>query len=102
MYHTGMASVFVIPIVIVTILGLTGYLVYKFIIFDALCKRSVSKMLQRYEIEHTPLQIVKEYHRIVGESISDREARFLEKRYRQSEPDQFLAMYDRIRENLKK
>ena len=101
-YSTAMASVIVIPIIIVTIVGLAGYLIYKFLIFDASCKRSVNQMLQKYKIDKTPLQIIKEYHNLIGESISEKEARSIEKRYRQNEPDQFLTMYDKIRENMKR
>ena len=96
-----MASVIVIPIILVAIIGLSGYLVYKFFVFDLLCKRSVSKTLQNYKIKKTPTQIIKEYYESKGDSLSDREIQNLEKNYRQKEPDQFLAMYDAIRNNLK-
>ena len=93
-----MASVVVIPIIIVAIVGLAGYLVYRLIIFDMVCKRSVDRMLQRYNIDKTPSQIIREYHDIRGEPISDKQVYDLERRYRQNDPDKFLAMYDDIRD----
>ena len=92
-----MASVLVIPIIIVAIVGLSGYLVYRFLMYDMLCKRSVNQTLQRYKIDKTPSQIIREYHQSKGEKISDKDVQRLEKNYRQNEPDQFLAMYDAIR-----
>ena len=96
-----MASVIVIPILIVAIVGLSGYLVYRFFIFDMLCKRSVNHTLQRYNIKKSPSEIIKEYYSNKGEKLSDREIQYIEKNYRQKEPDQFLAMYDAIRDTPK-
>ena len=96
-----MASVIIIPIIIVAIVGLSGYLVYRFFIYDILCKRSVNQTLQKYNIKKTPSQIIKEYYNKKGEQISHKEIQNLEKKYRQNEPDQFLAMYDSIRDNMK-
>ena len=96
-----MASVIIIPIIIVAIVGLSGYLVYRFFIYDILCKRSVNQTLQKYNIKKTPSQIIKEYYSKKGEQISYKEIQNLEKKYRQNEPDQFLAMYDSIRDNMK-
>lgn len=96
-----MAFVIIIPIIIVTILGLSGYLMYRFVIYDWTCKRAVNKSLQRYNIKETPSQIIKKYYDKKGERISPKEIQDLEKNYRQKEPDQFLAMYDAIRDNLK-
>ena len=96
-----MASVIVIPIIIVAIIGLSGYLIHRFFIYDLLCKRSVRQTLQKYNIKKTPYQIIKEYYNNKGEEISNEEIQNLEKNYRQNEPEQFLAMYDAIRENLK-
>ena len=93
-----MASPLVIPIVIVAIVGLTGYLVYRYGMYDFLCKRSVNQTLQKYNIQKTPSQIIKEYYEEKGEPKSHKEIQNLEKHYRQKEPDQFLAMYDVIRE----
>ena len=96
-----MASVIVIPILIVAIVGLSGYLVYRYFVFDMLCKRSVNQTLQKYNIKKTPFQIIKEYYNKKGENISHKEIESLEKNYRQNEPDQFLAMYDSIRDSSK-
>ena len=96
-----MASVIIIPIILVAIIGLSGYLVYRYFIFDLLCKRSVNRTLENYKIKKTPTQIIREYYENKGDSLSDKEIQNLEKNYRQKEPDQFLAMYDAIRNNLK-
>ena len=96
-----MASIIVIPIIIVAIVGLSGYLVYKFFIYDLYCKRSVNQTLLKYNIKKTPSQIIKEYYHSKGESISHKEVQILEKNYRQNEPEQFLTMYDAIREKSK-
>ncbi len=96
-----MAVILIIPILIVTIIGLSSYLAYRFLIYDLYCKRSVNKSLQKYNIKKTPSQIIKEYYENKGENISHREIQHLEKNYRQNEPDQFLAMYDAIRDYQK-
>ena len=96
-----MVSIIIIPVLIVTVLGLSGYLVYRFLIYDLYCKRSVNRSLQKYNIQKTPFEIIKEYYASKGEKISHKEIRNLEKNYRQNEPDQFLAMYDAIRDNEK-
>lgn len=96
-----MASIIIIPIVIVAIVGLLGYLVYRFFIYDLLCKRSVNHTLQKYNIKKTPAQIIREYYKIKGKMLSHKEIENIEKNYRQNEPEQFLVMYDVIRDNLK-
>ena len=96
-----MASVIIIPIFIVVIVGLSGYLVYRYVMFDLLCKRSVNQTLQKYNIKKTPSEIIKEYYNNKGEEISHKEIQNIEKNYRQKEPEQFLSMYDVIRENNK-
>ena len=96
-----MVSVIIIPIFIVVIVGLSGYLVYRYVMFDLLCKRSVNQTLQKYNIKKTPSEIIKEYYNNKGEEISHKEIQNIEKNYRQKEPEQFLSMYDAIRENLK-
>ena len=96
-----MAAIIIIPILVVAIIGLSGYLVYRFLIYDLYCKRSVNQSLQKYNIKKTPSQIIKEYYDNKGEKISHQEIQNLEKNYRQNEPDQFLAMYDAIRKNLR-
>jgi len=96
-----MAAIIIIPLLIVTIAGLSGYLVYRFLIYDLYCKRSVNQSLQKYNIKKTPSQIIKEYYDNKGEKITHQEIQNLEKNYRQNEPDQFLAMYDAIRDKSK-
>ena len=96
-----MVSVFIIPIFIVIIVGLSGYLVYRLVMYDLLCKRSVNQTLQKYNIKKTPSQIIEEYYNNKGEQISHKEIQKMEKNYRQHEPDQFLAMYDAIRDKSK-
>ncbi|MGY5149362.1 MAG: hypothetical protein ACW9W3_04790 [Candidatus Nitrosopumilus sp. bin_68KS] len=96
-----MASIIIIPIIIVAIVGLSGYLAYRFLIYDLYCKRSVNQSLQKYNIKKTPSQIIKEYYDNKGEKITHKEIQNLEKNYRQNEPEQFLAMYDAIRDAQK-
>lgn len=96
-----MVSVIIIPLAIVAIVGLSGYLVYKYVMFDLLCKRSVNKTLQKYNINKTPSQIIKEYYNNKGEEISHKEIQNIEKNYRQKEPEQFLTMYDAVRDDIK-
>ena len=96
------AAVIIIPILVVTIIALSSYLVYKFCIKNLLSKRSITQTLEKYNIDKTTSQIIKEYYENKGESLSDQEIQKLEKNYIQNEPEQFLAMYDAIRENIKK
>ncbi len=96
-----MASIIIIPIIIVAIVGLSGYLAYRFLIYDLYCKRSVNQSLQKYNIQKTPSQIIKEYYDNKGEKITHKEIQNLEKNYRQNEPEQFLTMYDAIRDAQK-
>ena len=96
-----MASILIIPILIVVIIGLSSYLIHKFLLRDILAKRSVNQTLQKYNIKKTPSEIIKEYYENKGEQISHQEIQNLEKNYRQNEPDQFLAMYDAVRDNTK-
>jgi hypothetical protein len=96
-----MVAVIIIPLTIVAIAGIVGYLAYRFVIYDYMCNRSVNETLQKYNIKKTQFQIIKEYHINKGEEISEKEISHLQKHYRQHEPEQFLAMYDAIRNNLK-
>jgi len=91
----------VIPLGIVAAVGISGYLLYRYVLFDYFCNRSVNQTLQKYNIKKTPSQIIKEYHENKGEKISEKEISQLEKQYRQHEPEQFLAMYDSIRDKSK-
>ncbi len=94
----------IIPLSIVAIVGITGYLVYRFLLKDFLANRSVNGTLKEFNIKKTQYQIIKEYHAFKGKEISEKEILFLQKRYRQREPDQFLSMYDSMRDgtNTKK
>lgn len=97
-----MLAVIVIPLMITAIIGIIGYVIYRMIIFDYLCNRSVNSTLQRYNIKKTQFQITKEYYQNKGETISEKRILQLTKQYRQREPEQFLAMYDSIREKSEK
>lgn len=96
-----MVAWIVIPISIVAGIGLVGYLIYRYVVYDLLCKKSVDKKLQEYHIGKTQSQIIKEYHQLKGETLSQKEISRLGKQYRQKEPEQFLSMYDKIREETK-
>lgn len=96
-----MASVIIIPLAIVAIIGIVGYLTYRFLINDYICNRSVNNTLQKYNIKKTQFQIIKEYHEFKGEKIPEKDMSNLEKYYRQHEPDKFLEMYDIVRDKLK-
>ncbi len=91
----------VIPLGIVAAAGISGYLLYRYVLYDYFCSRSVNGTLRKYNIKKTPSQIIKEYHENKGEKISEKEILQLEKQYRQHEPEQFLAMYDSIRDKSK-
>ena len=92
-----MVAPIIIPIVVVAIVGIAGYAIYRFVIYDIICNKSVNETLRKYNIKKTQSEIIKEYHQSKGEQISDKEVSQLEKHYRQHEPEQFLAMYDAIR-----
>ena len=94
-----MAFAVIIPITIVAILAIAGYLIYRFVIFDYLSNKSVNDTLTKYRIDKSQFEIVKEYYDSRGESLSSQEISRLVKHYRQKEPEQFLAMYDSVREN---
>lgn len=96
-----MAFAVIIPITIVAILGVAGYLIYRFLIFSYLSNKSVNDTLQKYRIDKTPFEIVKEYFENKGEKLSDSEISKLVKQYVQKEPEQFLAMYDYLRDKSK-
>ena len=97
-----MASPIVIPIILVAIISLSGYFVYKFIIYDMSCKRHVSQMLRKYKIPKTPSQIIREYYALKGEILDERQVTNIERNCRQKEPEHFLEMYDAVRENQKR
>ena len=95
-----MVTALVIPLIVAAIAGLGGYLIYRYVVYDAMCKNTVNRMLQKYDIRKSPAQIVREFHEVIkGENIPERQVRMLEKTYRQTDPDQFLEMYDALREH---
>ncbi len=96
-----MVGAIIIPLAIVAIVGIAGYLIYRFGLYDYFCNRSVNGTLRKYNIKKTQFQIIKEYHESKGETISEKEISQLEKHYRQHEPEQFLAMYDATRDKSK-
>jgi len=93
-----MVSVIIIPLVIVAVVGISGYLIYRFVLYDYFCKKSVNETLRKNNIKKTQFQIIKEYHENKGKKIKEKEISQQEKRYRQHEPEQFLIMYDAIRD----
>jgi len=84
------------------VVGIIGYLAYRLVIFDLWCNHSVNSTLKKYNIKKTQYQIIKEFYDNKGESISEKKISQLAKLYRQKEPEQFLAMYDSIRDKLEK
>jgi len=96
-----MVAWIIIPLTIVAAAGIAGYLLYRFVLYDYFCNRSVNGTLRKYNIKKTQFQIIKEYHESKGETISEKEISQLEKHYRQHEPEQFLAMYDATRDKSK-
>ena len=95
------AAVIIIPILVVSMVAISTYLVYQLFLKNFLAKRSISQTLEKYNIQKTPFQIIKEYHENKGENLTHDEIQKLEKNYTRNEPEQFLAMYDAIRENSK-
>lgn len=96
-----MSAVILIPLVISAAIGILGYLTYRLVIFDYLCDRSVNTTLRKYDIKKTQFQIIKEYYENKGEIVSEKEISRLAKKYRQKEPEQFLTMYDSVRDKSK-
>ena len=96
-----MVAVIIIPLIVTSTIGIIGYLTYKIVIFDYLCNRSVNTTLKKYDIKKTQFQIIREYYENKGEPVSEKVIDQLAKQYRQKEPEQFLAMYDSIRDKSK-
>ena len=96
-----MLALIIIPLAISATIGILGYLTYRLVIFDYLCDRSVNATLQKYDIKKTQFQIIKEYYENKGEIVSEKVISQLAKQYRQKEPEQFLTMYDSIRDKSK-
>ncbi len=92
-----MVTAIIIPILVVAIIGIAGFTLYRFVIYDLICNKTVNDTLRKYNIKKTQSEIIKEYHQNKGETISDKKVSQLEKHYRQHEPEQFLAMYDAVR-----
>ena len=96
-----MLALIIIPLMISTAIGILGYLTYRLVIFDYLCDRSVNATLRKYDIQKTQFQIIKEFYKNKGEIVSEKVISQLAKQYRQKEPEQFLTMYDSIRDKSK-
>ena len=96
-----MLALIIIPLMISATVGILVYLTYRLVIFDYLCNRSVNATLRKYDIQKTQFQIIKEYYENKGELISEKTISQLAKQYRQKEPEQFLTMYDSIRDKSK-
>ena len=96
-----MVGAIIIPLTIVAIVGITGYLIYRYALYDYFCNRSVNDTLREYSIKKTQFQIIKEFHEVKGEKISDKEISQMEKHYRQHQPGEFLSMYDATRDKSK-
>jgi len=62
-----MGNAIIFPIVIVAIAGISGFLIYRFALYDYFCKKSVNETLRNYNIKNTQFQIIKEYHENKGE-----------------------------------
>jgi hypothetical protein len=97
-----MLAVILIPLMISAAVGIIGYLTYRLVIFDYWCNYSVNSTLKKYSIKKTQFQIIKEFYDNKGETISEKKVSQLAKQYRQKEPEQFLAMYDSVRDKLEK
>ena len=96
-----MLALILIPLMISATIGILGYLTYRLVIFDYLCNRSVNASLQKYDIKKTQFQIIREYYENKGEIVSEKTISQLAKQYRQKEPEQFLTMYDSVRDKSK-
>ncbi len=97
-----MLAVILIPLMISAVVGIVGYLTYRLVVFDYWCNHSVNSTLKKYNIKKTQFQIIKEFYDDKGETISEKKISQLAKQYRQKEPEQFLAMYDSVRDKLEK
>ncbi|PJB97530.1 MAG: hypothetical protein CO079_07115 [Nitrosopumilales archaeon CG_4_9_14_0_8_um_filter_34_10] len=97
-----MLAVILIPLMISAAVGIIGYLTYRLVIFDYWCNYSVNSTLKKYSIKKTQFQIIQEFYDNKGEPISEKKVSQLAKQYRQKEPEQFLAMYDSVRDKLEK
>ena len=69
-----MVNVIIIPLAIVAIVGISGYLMYRFVLYDYFCKKSVNETLRNYNIKKTQFQIIKEYHENKGEKYQKKKS----------------------------
>jgi len=53
-----MVNAIIIPLAIVAIAGISGYLIYRFVLYDYYCKKSVNETLRNYNIKKTQFQII--------------------------------------------
>ena len=63
-----MVYAWIIPISIVAILGISGYLVYRYVIFDILANNAVNSTLRRYNIKKSQHEIIREFNANKGEN----------------------------------
>lgn len=96
-----MVAEIIIPLIVCSLVGITGYLTYSIFLYDYICNRSVTNTLRKYNIKKTQFEIIKEYYEHKGETISEKLITQLAKQYRQKEPEQFLTMYDSTRDKSK-
>jgi hypothetical protein len=54
-----MVYAWIIPIAVVAIIGVSGYLVYRYVIFDILANSSVNSTLKRYQTHISVHQITR-------------------------------------------
>ena len=74
-----MVYAWIIPISIVAILGISGYLVYRYVIFDILANNAVNSTLRRYNIKKSQQEIIREFNANKGENLTDAEINRLAK-----------------------
>lgn len=89
-----MASPLIIAIVITAAAGIIGYVMFRYVLRYPMRHRSLVRTLQRYDIDKSPSEIIREYHAHMNKEISESRIRQLERDYILNEPEQFLAMYD--------
>ena len=74
-----MIAIIIIPILVVALVTIPSYLVYKLFLKDLLSKQSILKTLKKYNIDKTPSQIIREYYENKGESLSHKEIEKIKK-----------------------
>ena len=68
-----MVYAWIIPIAAVGIIGVSGYLVYRYVIFDILANNAINNILKRYNIKTTQFEIIKEFNENKGKNLYDAE-----------------------------